>query len=99
MAARQRLLAMIQWIKEVNMSKWTSRKFILAFLTFLGGGATAGTGAIVGDKEVVYVGIATAVASVVAYLKSEKDVDAAREGATNYYECDCECPSCKPKVD
>jgi len=77
------------------MSKWTSRKWILTILTEILGGATALGGFVYGEREVAYGGLAICVAALVSYLKAEKDVDAAREGKTVFY--DCECEECQKK--
>jgi hypothetical protein len=79
------------------MSKWTSRKWILGVWGEIVGAATALGGFVYGDKEVAYGGLAICMTALIAYLKSEKDVDAAREGAATIYECDCNCPSCNPE--
>ena len=78
------------------MSKWTSRKWILTILTEILGGATALGGFVYGEREVAYGGLAICVAALAAYLKAEKDVDAAREGKTVF--CDCECEECQKKT-
>jgi len=63
------------------MSKWSSRKFWLTLVGDGGGAITALTGYLTGDKELIVMGIATAVALTLGYLKSEKDVDVARAQA------------------
>ena len=78
------------------MSKWTSRKWILGVWGEIVGAATALGGFVYGDKEVAYGGLAICVTALIAYLKSEKDVDMARASATVINECACDCPSCQP---
>jgi len=85
------------------MSKWTSRKWIITLLTAGGGALTGLVGHLTVDEKMFYAGIGTAVAAVLGYLKSEKDVDAARAGAPVVYDYDkeypCDCPSCQPNKE
>jgi len=60
------------------MGKWTSRKWLLTVFGEILGGATALGGFVYGEREVAYGGLAICVASLVSYLKAEKDVDMAR---------------------
>ena len=80
-------------------NRWTSRKWLLTILTEILGGATALGGFVYGEREVAYGGLAICVASLVAYLKAEKDVDVAWADAeaeklwhANH------CKDCKPEA-
>jgi len=78
------------------MTKWTSRKWLLTLFGELLGGITAVGGALYANQEAFYSGLGVCVVSLAAYLKAEKDVDAAREGKTVF--CDCECEECQKKT-
>ena len=77
------------------MSKWTSRKWMLTLANEVVGGLTAVLGAFYGEEKVIYGGLTYMLITGLGYLKAEKDVDAAREGATTIHECACDCPSCQ----
>jgi len=76
-------------------SKWTSRKWLITLANEAAGGLTAILGALYGEREIIFGGLAYMLVTGLGYLKAEKDVDAAREGATVINECDC--PVCNPE--
>jgi hypothetical protein len=78
------------------MSKWSSRKWLTTVWTEVLGIGTALGGAVYGEREVFYAGLSICVAALITYLKAEKDVDAARAGATTIIE-ECDCEDCQAK--